>query len=271
MSKETVKKRIANAKQFFGYAVKHRILTANPFDNLKSAAGANRDRDYFVTRDEAAKVLEACPSNEWRLLFALSRFGGLRCPSEHLALRWCDVDLPGGKMVVQSPKTKRHEGKESRVVPIFPELRPYLEQAWDDMPEGAVYVVNGYRDATTNLRTHLERIIERATLKPWPKLWQNLRATRATELADEFPDHVAAAWLGHSTKIANKHYRQVTDSHFAKAVATGADTGAVRSVQHDSTAFKSADVPKNEPRGAALTIAESSGTFSQWAIQDSNL
>jgi hypothetical protein len=30
------------------------------------------------------------------------------------------------------PKTEHHEGKEFRVVPIFPELRPYLNAAWDE-------------------------------------------------------------------------------------------------------------------------------------------
>jgi hypothetical protein len=33
----------------------------------------------------------------------------------------------------------------------------------------------------------MERIIKRAGLKPWPKLFQNLRSTRETELAEDFP------------------------------------------------------------------------------------
>jgi hypothetical protein len=43
--------------------------------------------------EERNKVLEACPNAEWRLIFALSRFGGLRCPSEHLVLTWADGGL----------------------------------------------------------------------------------------------------------------------------------------------------------------------------------
>jgi len=54
-------------------------------------------------------------------------------------------------------------------------------------------------------------------------LFQNLRASRATELASEHPAHVAAAWLGHSTLVANKHYWQVTDADFAKAIAGDAE------------------------------------------------
>lgn len=63
----------------------------------------------------------------------------------------------------------------------------------------------------------MTKIITRAGLKPWPKLFHALRASRATELADAYPGHVAAAWLGHTQQVANKHYRQVTDDHFAQA------------------------------------------------------
>ena len=59
--------------------------------------------------------------------------------------------------------------------------------------------------------------IRRAGFEPWPRAWNNLRASRATELAEEFPGHVAAAWLGHTEEIANAHYRQVLPAHFDKA------------------------------------------------------
>jgi len=52
----------------------------------------------------------------------------------------------------------------------------------------------------------------------WPKLFQNLRSTRETELADDFPMHVVCQWIGNSQPIAAKHYLQVTDDHFTKAL-----------------------------------------------------
>ena len=78
-----------------------------------------------------------------------------------------------------------------------------------------------YRDANANLRTQFQRIIRWAGLSPWPKLWQNFRASRATELANEFPAHVAAAFLGHSTVVASKFYWQVTDADFERACGGG--------------------------------------------------
>ena len=56
-----------------------------------------------------------------------------------------------------------------------------------------------------------------AGLEPWPKLFQNLRSTRETELAETYPVHVACAWIGNSHPVAAKHYLQVTDEHFEQA------------------------------------------------------
>jgi integrase len=151
------------------------------------------------------------------LLFALARYGGLRCPSEVVELTWADVNWEGARMLVRAPKTEHHEGHEERVTPIFPELRPYLEAAWDEAADGATKVCTLRITGNSNLRTQMHRIIRRAGLVPWPKLFVNMRATRATELAEIFPGHVCAAWLGHSNLIADRHYRQLTDEHFAKA------------------------------------------------------
>ncbi len=215
----TIRRHCGRARQLFRAAVKRRLIASNPFGDMKGiTVQANRTREYFVSRADARKVIDACPDAQWRLLFALSRFGGLRCPSEHLALRWADVDLPAGRMTVHSPKTEHHEGKASRVVPIFPELRPYLETVWDEAAEGAEFVITKCRDVNANLRTQLQRIIARAGLTPWPKLFQNLRSTRQTELAEQFPAHVVCQWIGNSEAVAREHYLQVTQDHLDRAV-----------------------------------------------------
>jgi hypothetical protein len=77
--------------------------------------------------------------------------------------------------------------------------------------------VTRYRATKTNLRRQLERIVKRAGLEPWPKLWHNLRASRQTELAERYPIHVVCAWIGNSRAVAQEHYLQVTDTHFANA------------------------------------------------------
>ena len=231
LSANTARKRISNAKQFFEDAVQREFLRRNPFAGLKGSVGSNRERDHFITREDAQRILDACPNAQWRLIFALCRFGGLRCPTEVLALRWNDVDRSRGRIRVTSTKTEGHEGKGIREIPLFPELSQVLDEAWDQAECHEEYVITLYRAPNTNLRTQFTRILKRAGLTPWPKLFQNLRASRATELASEHPGYVAAAFLGHSTAVANKHYWQVTDEDFDRAIQ-GSSKAVQNPAQH---------------------------------------
>jgi len=206
------------AKQFFHKAVKKRLIAENPFDDIKCANFADHSRFYFVTPAEAQKVLSACPDDEWRLIFALCRYGALRCPTEVLRLTWDDIDWANDRFTVHAVKTEHHENKGVRIVPIFPELKPYLQRMFDQAEPGTKHIINRYRDGKQNLRTKLARIVKKAGMKPWPKLFVNLRSTRVTELCEIFPSHVVAAWAGHSEQVERKHYLQVTDDHFEKAV-----------------------------------------------------
>ena len=113
------------------------------------------------------------------------------------------------------------------MIPLFPELRPFLEECFDLAEPGTEYVITRYRDTKANLRTQLLRIIQRASLQRWPKLFQNLRSTRETELAEDFPIHVVCRWIGNSQPVAAKHYLQLTDDHFAKAVRNPVQQPAV--------------------------------------------
>src|SRR5262249_14361272 len=144
---------------------------------------------------------------------------------------WPEVNWEQGRFLVHSPKTEHHEGGADRWVPIFPELRPYFEEAFEQAAPGTVYLINRYREGNVNLRTQLQRIIRRAGEPAWPKLFQNLRASRETELAAIFPLHVVCAWIGNSALVAQKHYLQVTEADFARATAGrshgGAESGAV--------------------------------------------
>ena len=93
-------------------------------------------------------------------------------------------------------------------------------------PPGTEYLITRYRSGNANLRTQLERIIRRAGLKPWPKPFQNCRSTRETELAERFPMHVVCAWIGNTQAVAAKHYLQVRDEDFDRAVQRDAKDDA---------------------------------------------
>jgi hypothetical protein len=161
LSENTIRKRTGQAKTLFNAAIEHELITENPFRKLQSTLVKSRDRFYFVSLEESAAVLKACPDAQWRLIFALARFGGLRCPSEVLGLRWADVNWAENTFRVHSPKTEHIPGHASRVVPIFGELLPHLREAYEQAAPGATHAVTRYRGASTNLRTQLLRIISK--------------------------------------------------------------------------------------------------------------
>ena len=63
----TVRRICGRAKQLFRAAVRNRLIASNPFEDMKDCnVRANRERDFFVTREMAARVLEACPDAQCR-------------------------------------------------------------------------------------------------------------------------------------------------------------------------------------------------------------
>jgi integrase len=182
-------------------------------------------RQHFVDRDRIQRVLDLA-SPTWQTIIALSRFGGLRCPSEVLSLEWRHIDWLKGEILVQSPKTERYAGMETRKIPLFADLRPYLEDAHHLVEPGQTHVVGGNHLAKAqgqngwkncNLRTTFEKLIKRAGVEPWPKLFHNLRSSFETELLRSHPVHVVAAWLGHDVDVCIKHYAQITDADYRRA------------------------------------------------------
>jgi integrase len=224
-AENTTRRLCGRAKQFFRAALRQRLIRENPFADMKKLiVGASpASRVEFIDRAKIVKVLPVCPDDEWRLIVAIARYGGFRMPSELIALKWEHIDWKAGRILVTCVKTRRHEGRDTRVIPLFPELRPYLERWRIQAPKDSPWVVSRSRSNRVNLRTQLCRILEDAKIKPWPKLFQNLRSSRETELLKEFPIHVVCAWLGNTPKVAIEHYAQVTDDDFRKA--SGSEPG----------------------------------------------
>ncbi len=218
----TISRDVKRARQFFRAAIRQRLVSENPFSDLPAPAQVNKSREYFVTREVTNKLIEECPDDEWKLIVALCRYGGFRCPSELYALRKSDIDWEGKRIHVHSSKTEHHQHGGNRTIPLFPELIPFLKTELANKVTGD-FVINRKRWSAANLRTSLLRYIERAKLTPWPRLFQNLRASRQTELTNEFPIHVVCEWLGNSQLIAAKHYLQVTDDHFERATKSASD------------------------------------------------
>ena len=229
LSRATIATHVKKARQFFADAVDRKFIAENPFKSVEAGKQSNEERMQYVPAADVLRVIDKCDDDEWKLLFALARFGGLRVPSETELLEWADVDWTAGRMTVRSPKTERHEGKESRQVPLFAELRPHLEAARASARPDARHVLSRLRNV--NPRTRAQKLIERAGLKPWPKLFQNLRSSCQTDLTAKHPRHVACAWVGNTEDVAKRHYLQVTEADFDKATESAATSNAGTSGQ----------------------------------------
>ena len=234
LSKATIARRCGVSKTFLQQAVKGRHIDRNPFADFRGGVRANKDRHHFVDRATTAKILDACPDADWRLIVALARFGGVRTPSEILTLKLTDVNWETGRIRITSPKTEHHHNGAERIIPLFPELRPYLQKCWDLAPVGATHFIKRYsvsdcHQATvgwknTNLRTQFTRILRQAGIKQWPRLFHALRASRETELVKTFPIHLVAQWMGHSTIVAAENYLMIRDEDYTLAITTPTGT-----------------------------------------------
>ncbi len=277
----TVHKRLAHSKAMLEDAVRLGHIAANPFKHVRQRQGDPSERRAYVSVADAQRVIDHCPNVWWKLMVALARFGGLRTPSEPFSLTWGDVDWERGRVSVPSPKTEG-VGKPHRIIPLFPLLRPHLEAAFDHAEEGGVFVFpDEYRRRAqgergwggANMRTTLGKIVRKAGVNPWPRVWHSLRASCESDLAQSFPLAVVAKWLGNTPSVALRHYVDPTDAAFTQAtgwVPGGADCGAPEAQNAAQTGAdeigrdgsRTAEVPENVRfRSIPSELVRSSLTF----------
>ncbi len=244
----TVWKRLQHVVSFFGTLVKGDEIVKNPFDGLTMSPVVDEDRNVYVEEEFIYQVIDVLPDAEWRLIATLWRFGGLRGSSEPLLLKWQDVLWDKNKIIVYAKKTKRYEGKATRIIPIFPELVEPLRDAFEQAKDGAVYVVEKHAPAylrgvdrskldkiKANLGSVFAGYVERAGLVPWPKIVNNLRASMENDLLNgkygSLSIQVISGWLGHSPRIMLQHYGRIRENDFKQVTqcqVTRQETGPNR-------------------------------------------
>lgn len=84
--------------------------------------------------------------------------------------------------------------------------------------------------AGANMRTTFAKIVRRAGVEPWPRLWHSLRASCESDQAQSFPLATVTKWLGNTPSVALRHYIDPTEAAFNRALEWrpegGAKTGA---------------------------------------------
>lgn len=255
----TARRHCGRGKQFFRNAVRRKLISENPFADMRDCGVRPSDpsRQFFLSEKDSLKILDECPTLQWKLIFALARWQALRTPSEHLQLRWCDLDFEKRTMVIHQPKME-NRGKPTRTMRIFEPVLSLLIELRDIVQPGldcplSANVIHADKGEETNWRQTFGKIVQRAGLELWPKMFQALRATRETELAAELPLHVVTAWCGNTPKVALGHYLMTTSDHHDQAASLDvlvkrADEKAARNpARYTSELAEIAGSAKREP------------------------
>ena len=221
LGENTTRKRCAQASTFFRWLMSKNAMSFNPFEHVPKTVGTAIEEKKHIPAEDITRVMKEAPNAEWRALIVLGRWGGIRIPSEAFGLKWEHVNWETNRITIPSPKTA-HQGKASRVIPLFPELTPVLLELAEQSE--SEYLIAGLRVKSGNVRTPFLKMIKRAGLEPWPGLWKALRSTRETELAATYPIHVVGAWMGNTEQVARRHYLKVTEADIEKAVLGSAYT-----------------------------------------------
>lgn len=217
----TIHKRVQFGKQFLHHAVASKLLASDPWATVKVTRPKGVSNVEVTRKTIDSLMLTLDP--KWQAIVGLARYGGLRCPSEVLSLRWEHIDWEKSAMTIPSPKTEHLSGQATRICPLFRELRKILEPMRRE--EGFVVDDANMRskaDTHTgwkniNLRSLLLDRLKAAGIKPWSRLFHSMRASRQTELEREFGLAAACAWMGNTQSVAKSHYLLITSDIFKKA------------------------------------------------------
>lgn len=208
IAESTIRKRCSRNKQVFTQLVRDGDLETNPFDAVPTAAVSNPANRAMVDAAEVTELIGKLDKVELKLMLAMCRFGGLR-RHEVALMNWEDIDFGTGAMTIRSHKTP-----PVRTCPLFSELRPLIEP----YRRSAGKVQGKWHCDSNAPATVLKKDCDRLGLKLWAKPFQNLRASRETELLNKYPIVDVTGWLGNSPTVAIKHYAMSMNKNFQDAI-----------------------------------------------------
>ena len=237
LSPSTAGRRLGFVKQWFLFAVSRGWLEKSPFENIPAPVPVNPERQYFISQEESEKILEACPNQRWRALFVLSRYIGIRIPSELYTLKWSDVHFSDpskdgeagrGFIYIHDQKRKHHgDNMALRRSPLWANVERELIALYNEAKEGEEFLFPEVKKSS-NLRTDFVRIVKRAGVEVYPKIFHNLRSSCETEYerAGVKPT-VYCRWLGNSPQVAVRHYVQYGEEDFQAGYSISLNSGII--------------------------------------------
>lgn len=231
LASKTRQKHLTTLRSFFSWAVRHKHCAENPTLGIKVPRGAKR-QGTALTVEEARRLIQAChvstvkevkdrrrgtwkqtwdPPEHLALAVHIALQTGLR-RGNILNLRWSQVDLQKGSIVIAAEETKAQADLR---IPIHPELiivLQHLQVSRGGHSKEDLVLGTKLRAITKSFKAALAR----AQLPPIR--WHDLRHTFATWASLKAPYAVLRELLGHSPGSVTFHYTHVPFEELQRVV-----------------------------------------------------
>ena len=207
---------IRTVQSAFIWAADAEIIPKNPFKGVRQAAGCPR-RD--MTPDEFRAILRTTagfykrrptPGGRFRQVLFFLWFTGCR-PIELCKLRWKEVDLEAGVIILRQHKTIRTQRKpKPRIIPLTPVVVKLLR--FIQRTSTGEYVFLNHRGNRWNrysLGLRLRRARTEAGVSAEAKLYSVRHAFGTRAIMAGVDIKVLAHLLGHETTTMTEHYLHV--------------------------------------------------------------
>jgi len=209
-STATRNKRLRYLRAAFNKAIRRGYIVRSPMDGWEWEKEEDRV-PRALTADEKPKLLDACPTTQWRTFVYLALTTGCR-RNELLKLAWDRVDYDNAWLLITGTKSHR-----DRLQPLPNEAIPMLREVQaQTMRDGGPFVSLG---APSQVCHRFRQIVEAAGIAHCTI--HDLRRTFCTDLARLGVNQVVAQRLaGHaSSSTTARYYQHVDDGMKRDAVA----------------------------------------------------
>lgn len=222
LAENTARRRFGRVREMFNDALEQDVVLKNVFKLKSIPVSVGVGDKTYVPESTIQAVIDHLPEDkvEWKLLFAVARFLGIRMPSEIRKMTWDDVNQANGTVLIRAQKTK-----SERLVPIPPEVANLLSKQYAVVPDGTAHVFPNLRHHS-NTATTAAKMVAAAGFKTWGKFWNSLRASCETDMMDKHGLRKACMWVGNSPTIAMKHYSLLRKTEYIDAGEAPQKSGA---------------------------------------------
>jgi len=216
-SSTTVVRYLASLSHAFSIAVKDwEWIQENPITKISKPKISN-GRTRFLNDDEKERLLSACRESESKGLYPiviLALSTGMR-RGEIMNLRWCDVDLDRGSILLQVTKNG-----ERRFIPLIGTALDLLRSKYTNQTvDSFVFPASHSSSKPIDIRSAWETALRKAGISSFR--FHDLRHTAASYLAMNQASLLEiGTLLGHKTVQMTKRYAHLSNEHIYSTAST---------------------------------------------------